>query len=484
MQEEYTMRINSFQNGVNEYSAEGLLKPYEAYKAVNCDITNGSLKSFKVPSVYKSIGGSLHSLVPYYSNSSKTLLCGVGTEFRKDSTNMYKISGRRLDSLNFEYNGKRIVVCSSSEDTPFIYDNSSVRPLKNRRKSYDKEGNLDGYYDANGTKYETEASITTFAPTGDFCELHYDRLWIAGNKDNPDRVYFSTANVNGADIEDFTSPTEEAEANQHGGFLDVRSYDGGKIIGLKVVFNAIVIFKNKTAYKIFGSSPDNYQLVQLFSSNGAIADKSICVGSNGAYFLNNDGIYFYDGTNTNLISQKISNTIKKMNLSYTQNAVGYFYNNKYYLAIPTGTSTTNNTLIEFNPETKAFTTFEVGNIGMFVDYDDKLLYTDGSNVRSVFDGTTSLPMYWETPMQDFGAKNTRKMGNYIYFRGKGNGNVKITCKTDRKTKSIEVPLTDTETLFRKKLKNKGRLVKLIFENVNSSNIEVTGIEYNCEIDVD
>lgn len=311
-QQEGMFNISSFSGGVNEYVTESMLKSNEAVKCTNCNIDSGSLKAIKSPSTIKDFGAKIHSLMPFYNNSVDDYLVGIGKELRKsDNTKIYDITGEKLDSLNFEYKGKKIFIGVSSKDTPFMIGELGNKKLKNRRISYNDEGEIDGYIDANGNKKKTEDEITTYAPKGNFIELHYDRLWIAGEEKNPDRVYFSTASVNGADIEDFTTPIEEAEANQHGGFIDVRSYDGGKIIGLKVIFNAVVIFKNKTAYKVFGNSPDNYELVELFSSSGAIADKSICVGNNGAYFLNNDGIYYYDGTNTSLVSQKNTRVNKK-----------------------------------------------------------------------------------------------------------------------------------------------------------------------------
>jgi hypothetical protein len=478
-------KIRSFSGGVNEYVTESLLKSNEAVKAVNCNVDSGSLKTVKEPKTIQTMSDNIHSLSVYYDGTNENIITGVGTNLFKGTTDIYEISGSKLDTLNFEYKGNKILVGTSKDDTPFMISGSSVRKLKNRRPVYDeKTGDLKGYADANGNIKEKEADITTYAPNGDFIELHYDRLWIAGDKNNPDRLYFSTAGVNGADIEDFTMPTEEAEANMHGGFIDVRSYDGSKIIGLKVIFNAIVIFKNKSAYKIFGNSPSNYELVELFSSNGAIADKSICVGNNGAYFLNKDGIYFYDGTNTNLISQKIQNIVRRMNINYASSSVGYFYNNKYYLAIPVDGSSNNNLLVIYDTLTSSFVTRNIGNISGFIEYKNSLCISSDEYVKKLENGINNLPLYWETANYDYGRKDARKNSSYLYFRGKGDGSVKFTVKTEKKTKELIVPLTSTEQLYRKKLKNKGRIFKMIIENVNGSSFEVISPELLTEIDED
>lgn len=483
---EQMFTIKSFQSGINEYLAEGLLKPYEAVKCTNCDISNGSLKTFPVPSIWHTDVDVIASSMPFYNFTTSDILLGVGTVLKKiDGTALYNINGASLDSVNFQYKDNRVLICSSAEDIPFKYELGVMAKLKNRRIRYDEAGVINGYISATGTVYSTETEVPTYAPKGDFIELYYDRLWIAGDKDNPDRVYFSTSNVNGADIQDFTVPlADEEEINMHGGFLDVRSYDGSKIIGLKVVFNSIVIFKNKSAYKVYGSSPSNFQLVELFNSNGAISNRSICVGNNGAYFLNSDGIYFYDGTNTNLISQKITNIISRMNMSYADDSVGIYYNNKYYLAIPVDGSVTNNLLIEYNITLKSFTTYDIGNITQFIEWNNKLYYSSGNTIKELFAGTTNLPLTWETPYFDFDVKNARKMSNYIYFRAKGVGKVRFELVTDKTTKVLDVELTGTETFYRKKLKNKGRIFKLKISNLDNSSFTLVSPELFCEIDVD
>lgn len=482
----FVFNIKSFQSGINEQLAEGLLKMYEAVKCNNCDISNGSLSTFPEPTEWYKENGKIGNVLPFYNFTSSDLFLTVGTKLKKISgNNIYNVSGRFLDSVNFQYGDNRVLICTSASDIPFKYEAGNVKKLLNRRKKYDDEGNLVGYIDANGNEHSSESDITTYAPKGDFIELYYDRLWIAGDKDNPDRLYFSTTNTNGADIQDFTVPlAEEEEINMHGGFIDVRTYDGSKIIGLKKVFNSLVVFKEKSAHKVYGSSPSNYQMVDLFNSNGAIANRSICTGTNGCFFLNSDGIYYYDGTNTNLISQKIQKIIKRMNVNYANNSVGIYYDNKYYLAIPVDGSESNNLLIEYNVNLKSFTTYDVGDITQFLEWNNKLYIVSGSKILELFNGTKCLPLYWETPYFDFDSKNTRKLSNYIYFRASGEGKIRFELETERKTKILEVDITGEEKFYRKKLKNKGRMFKLRISNVDNSKFTLTAPQLFVEADED
>ena len=189
---EASFKIPSFQSGINEYYAEGLIKQYESVKAYNCDISEGSLKTFNAPLVKNVFNNDIHSLMAFHDVSNSYMLIGEDNKIKKiDGTDVYDISGEKLDFLNFEYNGERILIATSKEDVPFLHSSKETRKLKNRRKKYNDEGELSGYVDAEGKEHETEDTITTYAPSGDFIELHYDRLWIAGDKEHPDRVYYS-----------------------------------------------------------------------------------------------------------------------------------------------------------------------------------------------------------------------------------------------------------------------------------------------------
>ena len=173
-----------------------------------------------------------------------------------------------------------------------------------------------------------------------------------------------------------------------------------------------------------------------------------------------------------------------MNKNYANKSVAIYHNNKYYLAIPTDGSENNNTLIEFNTMNNSFMTYDIDNINSFLEFENELLYSSGQKIKSLFNGTKALPLLWTTPLFDFGAKNYRKMSNYIYLRVKGQGKLKLKLKTERKTKELIIDLPEEETLLRKKLKNKGRMFQLMIENVDNSSFELVAPELICELDAD
>jgi len=490
--------INTFKNGINEFTTDALLDPSEAVYAKNCIIDNGSLTTEREPDILayiKYATRDIDRIILFHTESETLKLAQVQDKLYKfDGTLFCTIPfSLPIDYVNFQYNGENVLICCCG-GTPFIiYKNGTTKSLLNRRLEYDTDGSIKYYVTPEGYKHTKEKSVQSTAPPGNLLELYQDRLWIANSPGttNSDRIYFSTSGVNGADINDFTTPIEEGEANMHGGFIDIRSYDGSGIIGLKAAFDSLVVFKKKTIYKIVGYSPDTFQVVQVAGSSGTIADKSIAVGNNGIYYLSENGIYFYDGTNTHLISKKIQKTLSKLEYLKLKKVCGCFFNNKYYLAIPINYNSDATRVIEYDTINDSFMIHDYLGSGVtdLKVIDNNLAMASGKFIQDINGTSDSFVMstVWETGFYDFGSQNSKKNTTYIYFRAKGsykNSKIKFTLESDRKSKSIEVPLTNENIIYKKKLKNKGRYFKLIIENPYNSYFELSKVQLIAEVDID
>jgi hypothetical protein len=125
----------------------------------------------------------------------------------------------------------------------------------------------------------------------------------------------------------------------------------------------------------------------------------------------------------------------------------------------------------------------------FLDYNNELLFVAGNskiykyNTGNDFDGT-QIASVWESGTTSLGQLNTRKTSQYVYFIGSGNGTVRFTLITDIGNKAIDVLLTSSELPYKKRLKNKGRLLKLKVENLNGCQFKLKQIELPLDIDVD
>jgi hypothetical protein len=229
--------------------------------------------------------------------------------------------------------------------------------------------------------------------------------------------------------------------------------------------------------------------VQVFSSNGAIADKSIVASNVGAFFANKDAIYLYDGSVTIPVSEKIKNTWKNINKSYIQNSVAILHENKYIIAVPEGNSTTNNLIIEYDVLNKSFMFTRGFNVTDFLEFEDKLLFssTDGKvyeyNSGDNFNGQP-IDGYFEIGTSDLGYPEGIKEIEHIYFTANGNGSIKITCNYDGKTKSKIVSLSSTDKVYRVKINSSGRLMNFKFENVDGSTFTIKQPKVLYTLDID
>lgn len=468
MVKEYRYKLGSI-GGLNLSVDESLLKANETPDSKNVDIDAGIFKTSQGISKYVATSlNSIDSMMIYYKDKVANILVGASNKlYRLNGSSFVEIgsgfSSSSFDAVNNNVNSEDVIVITntSGNDNVKVWNGTTLRDLKrNGAASTDGSSNK--------------------APHGKFIELHYERLWLADDNN----LYISKD----FDIDDFTTPTEELEVNMHGAEIVAYSNDGSKIIGLKVIFDDVVIFKERSIFKIYGTNPTVYQKVQIFSANGAIADKSIISTSKGAFFINKDGIYVYDGTNVNLVSQKITPIFRRINVAAISKAVAYYWNDKYILAIPVDGSSENNLIIEYDLSTKEFITKSGFSIRSFADIGDKLLFTSNNYIYQYDSGTTLdgavINANWENGLSDFDMPNAVKEVSLVYFTGKGNGQVKISCITEKKTKFKVVDLTTDSKVYKLNMNNKGRLIKFKIENVNGSSIEIKGFSAIYELDTD
>ena len=115
-----------------------------------------------------------------------------------------------------------------------------------------------------------------------------------------------------------------------------------------VVFNRNSIVANSLD---LGSS-----VSQLITNEvGCLARDSVQQVGNNMIFLSDNGVYGLDFMDLyNLrgqdipLSSSIEGTIKRINKAYAHNAKSVYFDNRYYLAVPLDSSTTNNALIIYN----------------------------------------------------------------------------------------------------------------------------------------
>lgn len=272
----------------------------------------------------------------------------------------------------------------------------------------DQTGNVQSY---DGTTEADEGSGNTSFPKFSFGIWHQNRFIVG--KDTDSLMYFG----------DVLAKTFDRTTN----ILKVGDKDNGlnvAAVDMPLLTNtAFLWFKTNSVYSVDtslsnvggSSTPANWSRVVIDPAHGCVATRTaVPLGSGpllgGALFLSREtsenGKNFYRvrsvqrtlyGTHAPgpIVSYDIEATLNGMNQAYDAGCCAYFYNNKYILAFPSGSSTVNDTIavLDFtvsDPSNDVFkwSVYTGWNPAIFDIFED-------SNIQSLFfgDGTAHSRVY-------------------------------------------------------------------------------------------
>lgn len=149
---------------------------------------------------------------------------------------------------------------------------------------------------------------------------------------------------------------------------------GDPVTGLAswVGFNIVVFCKNSCYVVDTGGSPAasgtvpttaDYTIRTISASTGCVSHGSIAQVGEDLFFLSRTGVRSIRRTmeenmvasDVGVISYPIQDVIDEINWAAVENATAIFWNNRYLLSVPTGTSTVNNTTLCYNTNTQSWT---------------------------------------------------------------------------------------------------------------------------------
>lgn len=146
----------------------------------------------------------------------------------------------------------------------------------------------------------------------------------------------------------------------------INADDGDEITAIVPYYeNRIIVFKKRRIFQVT-IPPDMTSaadwVIQLISNNtGCVADASAVQVNSDIFFLSDDGIRSLvrsaadDFTSVGLpISEVIKDVIQEINVAEIGICTAAFYDNRYFLAVPTGSNDFNDTIIVYNTVLGAF----------------------------------------------------------------------------------------------------------------------------------
>ena len=308
--------------------------------------------------------------------------------------------------------------------------------------------------------------------------LHYERLWCIGDSTNPSRAAYS-CRMNPEDWDE----SDEDKA----GFIDALTWDGGVLLGLSNIFDDVVLYKTHNMFRVIGTYPGEYELRQVFTTRSAIAERSIVSEGTLAFHLCHDGIYVYDGTQALLLGgERIKSYFRSLNEGALPGACAEVYNDKLYMAVPEGTSTVNNAVIEYDILNDSFMIRRGMEVTQFLEYDGKLLFSAPNGYIYAFDEGAGqdgrgIEAVYETPWEDLGRRDLVKTIQEFYAVAEGTGRILITLITDTMNRRYLVDLPRRAEVVRLPVFAEGRRFKLRFENVAGASFMLARPQLQYEV---
>lgn len=150
--------------------------------------------------------------------------------------------------------------------------------------------------------------------------------------------------------------------------FEVRTNDGDRIMGHRAYNNNVIVFKEESFHKVIGSTPEDFQLVELSTEFGLLSNNAVIEFNEKLLFLDRKGIVQYDGAGWRIISDQIDDIFRQMNLSAAKEkavAVHHNYRNQVWFGIPINGATENNITVVFDYLVNAWTFFDGFNASSF-----------------------------------------------------------------------------------------------------------------------
>lgn len=190
--------------------------------------------------------------------------------------------------------------------------------------------------------------------TPKYIDINQNVMFTSGFSNTPSVMWFS----------DIGQPESiQPEYN-----FEIRTNDGDRIIAHRGYNGNIIVFKTGSFHKVIGSTPDDFQLVELSLEFGAVSNNAIVEYNEKLLFLDKKGIVRFDGASWQIISDDIDEIFRVMNLDVAyEKAVGIhnLYRNQVWFGIPVDGATQNNLTVVWDYLIDAWTFFDGFNPASF-----------------------------------------------------------------------------------------------------------------------
>lgn len=437
--------------GINQGSDENGLSPTYSPDAANMDTTNGNL------SVASGYTKYISSLIP-------------GT----DSIDAIAVHKSAAGEMPVIITGKKVYVYKNGvwgqvynyvdERTTIKYDTAQVRI-----------NSVDYLLIADGAHQMIKFNGTRAAPFGSeegcsnipvsYLTIYRGRLFAAGDRENPNRLYYSCLPGSGRTIEDWGYV--EASPAVEGGHVEVGSTGGDPIVAIRALSNQLLIFKKNSLYRLIGDRPSNFTIERIDTSIRSTVHTAITSYGDVLYFVTADGLYYYNGVTARPCpDMRLINGI--LAESDVNNSRAVVVKDKLYFTLSRDGVKTD-AIVEYDLIEHKYMLREGFNVSDITVLGEMLLLVNSMRfvyqwgIGNTYDGQP-INAYWYTPLTDLGDKSAIKSLHEIFIRGSGDtllieadaGSVQTHYRAilpENRSEVLEIPLVNEARCIRLKFSN-------------------------------
>lgn len=313
-----------------------------------------------------------------------------------------------------------------------------------------------------------------------YIELYYNRLFAAGDAAHPSRLYWSQPPGDVKTIENWSM--DDFSESASGGHTEVGPTNNDPIVGLTALSNQLIVHKESGNYRLIGSNPSNFQILQINSGVEKMTNTNRISHGDVPYWLTRAGMYYYNGQQALLhpYSRQVRNTLRSASLLHSK---GIECRDKLYFTMrmdPAGEM--DDTVLYFNMTENTWMRrngFHVVDMAtrdgeIYLINENRYVYVVGGQD---YDGDP-IDAYWRTPITDLGAKNIIKEPRKLIMRGRSGGIDDMITVTEYSgtvpnTVDLVLPSND-ETVKEIALHNEGRTIHYEFRNKAGSWWKILG----------
>jgi hypothetical protein len=320
-----------------------------------------------------------------------------------------------------------------------------------------------------------------------------ERIWGGDIATDPDMVVYSAPY-------DFTDWSANEEIPEDGaGDIQQPTWDGDSFTALKQLGPQLIAFRKNTIWRILGTDPGEFVWKQQYGG-GTQYENTIVVDGERVLMLGDTGVLQYDGLGVQSYYQEhMADFWKTLNISALEQACACLYKGKYYLSVPTGTSTTNDAVVIYDTKENTWLLRTDVEVESWLPTDSLLYFTSVGTTGTVSTwgedpwasgALAATPCKWVSPWIDLSRKDIRKGGWVVYLtvEGKAAGTLSISLETEKKkkTKTYNYPILVTNAKQKRmRFGGGGRRFRLHIESTGTTVWRlIGGVQIITELDED